>query len=63
MSLAKAEEVSAIAEGAASEVNASKGNHPGGKLDGVHNLLTKYQLDMLGAERVFRMLGGYAKNG
>lgn len=63
VSLAKAEEVSAIAEGAASEVNASKGNHPGGKLDGVHNLLTKYQFDMLGAERVFRMLGGYAKNG
>ena len=63
VSLAKAEEVSAIAEGAASEVNASKGNHPGGKLDGVHNLLTKYQLDMLGAERVFRMLGGYTKNG
>ena len=63
VSLAKAEEVSAIAEGAASEVNASEGNHPGGKLDGVHNLLTKYQLDMLGAERVFRMLGGYAKNG
>ena len=63
VSLAKAEEVSAIAEGAASEVNASKGNHPGGKRDGVHNLLTKYQLDMLGAERVFRMLGGYAKNG
>ena len=63
LSLAKAEEVSKIAEGAASEVNASKGNHPGGKLDGVHNLLTKYQLDMLGAERVFRMLGGYAKNG
>ena len=63
VSLAKAEEVSAIAEGAASEVNASKGNHPGGKLDGVHNLLTKYQLDMLGTERVFRMLGGYAKNG
>lgn len=63
VSLAKAEEVSKIAEGAASEVNASKGNHPGGKLDGVHNLLTKYQLDMLGVERVFRMLGGYAKNG
>ena len=63
VSLAKAEEVSKIAEGAASEVQQSKGNHPGGKLDGVHNLLTKYQLDMLGAERVFRMLGGYAKNG
>ena len=63
VSLAKAEEVSAIAEGAASEVNASKGNHPGGALDGVQNLLTKYNLDMLGAERVLRMLGGYAKNG
>lgn len=63
VSLAKAEEVSTIAEGAASEVQQSKGNHPGGKLDGMHNLLTKYQLDMLGAERVFRMLGGYAKNG
>jgi hypothetical protein len=63
VSLAKAEEVSAIAEGAASEVNASKGNHPGGALDGVQNLLTKYNLDMLGGERVFRMLGGYAKNG
>ena len=63
VSLAKAEEVSAIAEGAASEVQQSKGNHPGGKLDGMHNLMTKYQLDMLGAERVFRMLGGYAKNG
>ena len=63
LSLAKAEEVSKIAEGAASEVRQSKGNHPGGKLDGVHNLLTKYQLDMLGSQRVFRMLGGYAKNG
>ena len=63
LSLAKAEEVSKIAEGAASEVRQSKGNHPGGKLDGVRNLLTKYQLDMLGGQRVFRMLGGYAKNG
>lgn len=63
LSLAKAEEVSKIAEGAASEVQQSKGNHPGGKLDGVRNLLTKYQLDMLGGQRVFRMLGGYAKNG
>ena len=63
VSLAKAEEVSKIAEGAASEVRQSKGNHPGGKLDGVRNLLTKYQLDMLGGQRVFRMLGGYAKNG
>ena len=63
LSLAKAEEVSKIAEGAASEVRQSKGNHPGGKLDGMRNLLTKYQLDMLGGQRVFRMLGGYAKNG
>ena len=63
LSLAKAEEVSKIAEGAASEVQQSKGNHPGGKLDGVRNLLTKYQLDMLGGQRVFRMLGGYVKNG
>lgn len=63
VSLAKAEEVDKIAGAAAEEVRQSKGNHPGGVLDGVHNLLTKYQLDMLGAERVFRMLGGYAKNG
>ena len=63
LSLAKAEEVDKIATAAAGEVQASKGNHPGGKLDGLHNALTKYQLDMLGGERVFRMLGGYAKNG
>ena len=62
VSLAKAEEVSRIAEEAAEEVKKSKGNHPGGALDGVQNLLTKYNLDMLGAERVLRMLGGY-KNG
>ena len=62
VSLAKAEEVSKIAEEAAEEVKKSKGNHPGGALDGVQNLLTKYNLDMLGAERVLRMLGGY-KNG
>lgn len=48
---------------AAGEVQDSKGNHPGGALDGLHNLLTKYNLDMLGAERVFRMIGGYAKDG
>ena len=41
----------------------SKGNRPGGRFDGLRNTLTKYQLDMLGGERVFRMLGGYAKNG
>ena len=62
VSLAKAEEVSKIADEAAYEVKRSKGNHPGGTLDGVQNLLTKYNLDMLGAERVLRMLGGY-KNG
>ena len=62
MSLAKAEEVSKIADEAAYEVTLSKGNHPGGALDGLQNLLTKYNLDMLGAERVLRMLGGY-KNG
>ena len=63
LSLAKAEEVDKIAVTAAGEVRASKGNHPGGALDGLHNLLTKYNLDMLGAERVFRMIGGYAKDG
>lgn len=62
VSLAKAEEVSKIADEAADEVTLSKGNHPGGALDGLQNLLTKYNLDMLGAERVLRMLGGY-KNG
>lgn len=63
LSLAKAEEVDKIAVTAAGEVQDSKGNHPGGALDGLHNLLTKYNLDMLGAERVFRMIGGYAKDG
>ena len=63
LSLAKAEEVSAIADAAAYEVKTSKGNRPGGRFDELRNTLTKYQLDMLGGERVFRMLGGYAKNG
>lgn len=63
LSLAKAEEVDKIAVTAAGEVQDSKGNHPGGALDGLHNLLTKYNLDILGAERVFRMIGGYAKDG
>ena len=63
LSLAKAEEVDKIAVTAAGEVQESKGNHPGGALDGLHSLLTKYNLDMLGAERVFRMIGGYAKDG
>ena len=63
LSLAKAEEVDAIAQTAAREVLNSKGNRPGGSFDGVRNALTKYQLDMLGGERVFRMLGGYTKDG
>ena len=63
LSLAKAEEVDAIAQKAAQEVQSSKGNRPGGKLDGLRNGLTRYNLDMLGAKRVFRMLGGYAQNG
>ena len=63
LSLAKAEEVSAIVDAAAYEVKTSKGNRPGGRFDGLRNTLTKYQLDTLGGERVFRMLGGYAKNG
>ena len=58
MSQEKAEAVDKIAQDAAEEVIRSKGN--GGKL---RNALTKYNLDMLGGTRVFRMLGGYTKNG
>ena len=57
LSLQQAEEVDKIAGEAAVEVNRSKGND--GKL---RSALTRYNLDMLGAGRVFRMLGGYAKN-
>ena len=57
LSLQKAEAVDKIANEAAAEVRQSKGND--GKL---RNALTRYNLDMLGAGRVFRMLGGYAKN-
>ena len=57
LSLQKAEAVDKIANEAAAEVRQSKGN--GGKL---RSALTRYNLDMLGAGRVFRMLGGYAKN-
>ena len=57
MSLQKAEAVDKIANEAAAEVRQSKGND--GKL---RSALTRYNLDMLGAGRVFRMLGGYAKN-
>lgn len=59
LSLAKTEEVDAFAQKAGLEVLAAKGNETG-KL---RNVLTKYNLDMLGAKRVFRMLGGYTKNG
>ena len=57
LSLQKAEAVDKIANEAAAEVRQSKGND--GKLQ---SALTRYNLDMLGAGRVFRMLGGYAKN-
>ena len=56
LSLQKAEAVDKIANEAAAEVRQSKGND--GKL---RSALTRYNLDMLGAGRVFRMLGGYAK--
>ena len=57
LSLQKAEAVDKIANETAAEVRQSKGND--GKL---RSALTRYNLDMLGAGRVFRMLGGYAKN-
>ncbi|WP_423730150.1 hypothetical protein [Faecalibacterium hominis (ex Afrizal et al. 2022)] len=57
LSLQQAEAVDKIANEAAAEVRQSKGND--GKL---RSALTRYNLDMLGAARVFRMLGGYAKN-
>ena len=59
LSLAKAEEVDAFAQKAGQEVLAAKGNETGR----IRDALTKYNLDMLGAKRVFRMLGGYTKNG
>ena len=58
LSLQKAEAVDKIANEAAAEVRQSKGND--GKL---RSALTRYNLDMLGAARVFRMLGGYKTNG
>nr|DAU49808.1 MAG TPA: Large polyvalent protein-associated domain 3 [Caudoviricetes sp.] len=58
LSLAKTEEVDAFAQKAGLEVLAAKGNETGRLRD----LATKYNLDMLGAKRVFRMLSGYAKN-
>ena len=57
LSLQQAEAVDKIAGEVAVEVNRSKGND--GKF---RRMLTRYNLDMLGGTRVFRMLGGYAKN-
>ena len=59
LSLAKTEEVDAFAQKAGLEVLAAKGNEAGR----IRDALTKYNLDMLGAKRVFRMMGGYTKNG
>ena len=58
LSLQQAEAVDKIAGEAAVEVNRSRGND--GKF---RRMLTRYNLDMLGAARVFRMLGGYKTNG
>ncbi len=58
LSLAKTEEIDTFAQNAGLEVLAAKGNEMGRLRD----MLTKYNLDMLGAKRVFRMLGGYVKN-
>lgn len=58
LSLAKTEEIDAFAQKAGLEVLAAKGNEAGR----IRDALTKYNLDMLGAKRVFRMLSGYAKN-
>ena len=63
LSLEKAKEVDAMALTAAHEVGKAKGNEPGEKWSGVRGALTRYNLDMLGGVRVFRMLGGYTKNG
>ena len=57
LSQQQAEAVDKIAGEAAAEVRQSKGND--GKF---RRMLTRYNLDMLGGTRVFRMLGGYAKN-
>lgn len=59
LSLAKTEEIDAFAQKAGLEVLAANGNETGR----IRDALTKYNLDMLGAKRVFRMLGGYTKNG
>ena len=61
LSLEKAKEVDAFAQRTAHEVLAAKGNEPGSPR--LQKVLTLYNLDMLGAKRVFRMLGGYTKDG
>ena len=61
LSLEKAKEVDAFAQRTAHEVLAAKGNEPGSPR--LQKALTLYNLDMLGAKRVFRMLGGYTKDG
>ena len=61
LSLEKAKEVDAFAQRMAHEVLAAKGNEPGSPR--LQKALTLYNLDMLGAKRVFRMLGGYTKDG
>ena len=62
LSLAKAEEVTRhCGRCCLRGENQQRATAPAGGLTG-WNTLTKYQLDMLGGERVFRM-GGYAKNG
>ena len=62
LSLEKAKEVDAMAMNAAHEVLDAKGSEPGEKWAGLRKAATRYNLDMLGGVRVFRMLGGYAKN-
>lgn len=59
LSLAKAKEIGKMTEAAAREVTQSKGK--GEKF--WQQKLTAYNLDMLGGQRVFRMLGGYRTGG
>ena len=63
LSLEKAKEVDAMAMNAAHEVLDAKGSEPGEKWAGLRKAATRYNLDMLGGVRVFRMLGGYTKDG
>ena len=63
VSEAKTRQIGEMAKQAANEVRASRGNEPGGPWQGLRDAANRYQLDMLSAKRVFRRLGGYAKNG